>query len=41
MNDLRLKHTDPTFYGVAVALVIIVVVCGTIEVVRYFAGAGF
>ena len=31
-----LKHTDPTFHGVVVALVIIVVVCGMVEFVRFF-----
>jgi len=35
MNDLRLKHTNPSFRGVVVALVIIVVVCGMIEFVRF------
>jgi hypothetical protein len=40
MNDLGFKHTDPTFRGVIVALVILVVVCGMIEFVRFlFASA--
>ncbi len=40
MNDLRLKHTDPTFHGVVVALAVVVVVCGMIEFVRFlFASA--
>lgn len=36
MNDLPMKHTDPSFHGVVVALVIIVIVCGMIEFVRFF-----
>ena len=32
----RLKHTDPTFHGVVVALAIIIVVCGMIEFTRFF-----
>ena len=36
MNDLRLKHTDPTFHGVVVALAVIVIVRGIIEFVRFF-----
>jgi hypothetical protein len=36
MNEVRFKHTDPTFRGVIVALVILVVVCGMIEFVRFF-----
>jgi hypothetical protein len=31
-----LKHTNPTFHGVVVALVVIIVVCGTIEFIRFF-----
>jgi hypothetical protein len=36
MNDLRMKHTDPSFHGVVVALAVIVVVCGMIEFVRFY-----
>ena len=36
MNDLPLKHTDPSFRGVVVALAVIVVVCGMVEFVRFF-----
>jgi len=31
-----LKHTDPTFHGVVVALATIVVILGIIEFVRFF-----
>jgi hypothetical protein len=36
MTDLRMKHTDPSFHGVVVALAVIVIVCGMVEFVRFF-----
>jgi len=35
-DEPKLKHTDPTFHGVVVALVLIVVTCGMVEFIRFF-----
>jgi len=35
-TEPKLKHTDPVFHGVVMALIIIVVLCGMIEFVRFF-----
>jgi|SoiMethySBSTD1v2_1073268.scaffolds.fasta_scaffold974105_2 hypothetical protein len=39
MNDLRLKHTDPTFHGVVVALAVIVIILGMIEFTRFLSAS--
>jgi hypothetical protein len=35
MTEPGLKHTDPTFRGVVVALIIIVVLAGMVELIAF------